>query len=302
MTSARPLRDVFADLAEHDPGGSPPDAAHVLAASGHPDLPDGLVAEAVVNYADTAPIEVAEHLQPYVMAHSPVPQSAAVYDADPGDWLHAVASAPVLPPGWPDVDPGYGYDPATAGHHDGHTDGDQDLHEFGHEHTLEAGHPGLVDDPGQHDVHVEHTLHPIDAPSAHVGFDPDPGYGFPPEQNSGDHSVATGPEGTGDHNAAPPQPFHHPGYDVGPASTTSFGDGYDPAQLDFGGGVAATHPPAFEAAPVDEPVTHHPPADQLEVADAPAHHEALFADHPVDDEPELDAHDPSHLDNHHPHG
>ena len=37
------------------------DPAEVLRASGHADLPDGLVAEAVVSYADTAPIEVAEH-------------------------------------------------------------------------------------------------------------------------------------------------------------------------------------------------------------------------------------------------
>ena len=52
-------------------------AGRVLRASGHADLPDGLVAEAVVSYADTAPIEVAEHLSPFVMANSPVPRTDA---------------------------------------------------------------------------------------------------------------------------------------------------------------------------------------------------------------------------------
>src|SRR5215218_5765290 len=112
MATARPLRDVFTDLVGHD--GSPADAAEVLRASGHADLPDGLVAEAVVNFADTAPLAVAEHLAPFVMAHSPVPQRAPELDADvdadvDGDldapsWLAALTSAPV-----PD-----GLDPAAA--------------------------------------------------------------------------------------------------------------------------------------------------------------------------------------------
>jgi hypothetical protein len=72
MTGARPLKDVFADLLGGGDGARPdPEAA--LAAAGHPDLPPELVAEAVVSYADTAPVEVAEHLSPYVIAHSGVP-------------------------------------------------------------------------------------------------------------------------------------------------------------------------------------------------------------------------------------
>ena len=93
MTDARPLRDVFGDLAGDGDAGH---AAEALRAGGHGDLPDSLVAEAVVNFADTAPVAVAEHLSAYVMAHSPVPfdASGAPLDADPGDWLDLLATAP----------------------------------------------------------------------------------------------------------------------------------------------------------------------------------------------------------------
>jgi hypothetical protein len=98
MTPARPLRDVFADLLGGD-GAARPDPDGLLAASGHADLPAHLVAEAVVNYADTAPVEVAEHLAPYVTAHSGVPvetppDDGAVDDADPAGWAELLATAP----------------------------------------------------------------------------------------------------------------------------------------------------------------------------------------------------------------
>ena len=95
MDPARPLRDVFTDLAG-DPGApTGHDPAAVLAANGHPDLPDTLVAEAVVNYADTAPYEVAEHLAPYVMANSAVPPAdPTAPETDPATWLDLLASAP----------------------------------------------------------------------------------------------------------------------------------------------------------------------------------------------------------------
>jgi hypothetical protein len=93
MASARPLRDLFSDLAASGTGG---DAEGVLDAHGHADLPEGLVAEAVVNYADTAPVEVAEHLATFVMAHSAVYPEAASGPADPTAWLDAVATAPVV--------------------------------------------------------------------------------------------------------------------------------------------------------------------------------------------------------------
>ncbi|MFC7529174.1 hypothetical protein [Actinoplanes sp. GCM10030250] len=90
MDSARPLRDVFADLA-----GTAGDPAEVLRDAGHPALPDELVAEAVVSYADTAPVEVAEHLAPYVSAHSVV--GAQEPDGEPGEHgaLDLLTTAPV---------------------------------------------------------------------------------------------------------------------------------------------------------------------------------------------------------------
>lgn len=95
MPPSRPLRDVFADLSG-TADGSRVDARspeRLLAEAGHPHLPAGLVAEAVVSYADTAPIEVAEHLAPYVMAHSAVP-TGAVEDVDQPRWLDLLSAAP----------------------------------------------------------------------------------------------------------------------------------------------------------------------------------------------------------------
>ena len=89
---ARPLRELLADLvgdagARQEYGSDP---AGYLAAHGHPDLPEPLVAEAVVSYADTAPVEVAEVLAPYVAAHGPVPS-----DSEPSDWFGLLTSADV---------------------------------------------------------------------------------------------------------------------------------------------------------------------------------------------------------------
>jgi hypothetical protein len=89
MAAARPLRDVFADLV-----GEPnavDDPAALLRDQGHPGLPDHLVAEAVVSYADTAPVEVAEHLAPYVTAHSVVGTAG---DEPPADWPALLSTAP----------------------------------------------------------------------------------------------------------------------------------------------------------------------------------------------------------------
>src|SRR5258708_4998892 len=105
MDAARPLRDVFADLAQDEDARS---AQDVLRANGHADLPDGLVAEAVGTYADTAPIEIAEHLSPYVMANSSVPLPD-VAEVDPSGWLNAVVSAPVVE--LPNDPAGLDYDP-----------------------------------------------------------------------------------------------------------------------------------------------------------------------------------------------
>lgn len=75
MTQGRPLHNVFTELLRDDvarqayaadPGG-------LLGPAGHGELPDDLLAEAIVSFADTAPPEIAEHLAPFVMAHSAVP-------------------------------------------------------------------------------------------------------------------------------------------------------------------------------------------------------------------------------------
>lgn len=92
MASARPLRDVFADLVGAP--GTTGDPAALLREHGHPGLPDDLVAEAVVSYADTAPVEVAEHLAPYVTAHSVVGADPEAGDEPAAGWLDLLGTAP----------------------------------------------------------------------------------------------------------------------------------------------------------------------------------------------------------------
>lgn len=109
MTDARPLREVFDALAgaagaagSAGPDRPAGDPAEVLAGSGHADLPDQLVAEAIVSYADTAPVEVAAHLAPFVTAHSAVPPVAAETEApDPASGLDLLATAPAGAPADP---------------------------------------------------------------------------------------------------------------------------------------------------------------------------------------------------------
>ncbi|GIF70569.1 hypothetical protein [Asanoa siamensis] len=83
---ARPLKDVLTDLV-----GDPSATAEALAGAGH-DLPPDLVAEAVVSFAGSAPAEVAEHLAPFVTAHSGVPVDAE--PGEPADWAALLATAP----------------------------------------------------------------------------------------------------------------------------------------------------------------------------------------------------------------
>jgi hypothetical protein len=87
MDPARPLREVFAELTG---AGSTGDPGGLLR-----DLPDELVAEAVVSYAETAPLEIAEHLAPFVSAHSAV---GSEWPAPEG-WLDLLATAPAGEPG-----------------------------------------------------------------------------------------------------------------------------------------------------------------------------------------------------------
>jgi hypothetical protein len=108
MTQVRPLRDVFDALAGEQPTGLGPagDPAEALAGSGHDDLPDQLVAEAIVSYADTAPVEVAAHLAPFVTAHSAVPlDDRPQTGMDVSDGLALIATAPAAIGGEADLAP-----------------------------------------------------------------------------------------------------------------------------------------------------------------------------------------------------
>ena len=91
MASGRPLHELLADLVgDADAARAHGDPETYLAANGHPDLPPELAAEAVVSYADTAPVDVAEHLAPYVTTHSAVPT-----DEPPAeDWFGLLTTAP----------------------------------------------------------------------------------------------------------------------------------------------------------------------------------------------------------------
>ena len=115
MASGRPLHELLADLVgDADAARAHGDPETYLAANGHPDLPPELVAEAVVSYADTAPVDVAEHLAPYVTTHSAVPT-----DEPPAeDWFGLLTTAPAEDL---DADPGLDVpddQPLSADHDD----------------------------------------------------------------------------------------------------------------------------------------------------------------------------------------
>lgn len=172
MDPARPLRDVFADLATDEDAR----AAHAadpdgfLQAHGHAGLPGDLVGEAIVNYADTAPPEIAEHLAPFVLAHSPVPvEDVPDADAAPTDGLHLLATAPAEP--YLDALPDHLLDHLLDG--------------------AGAGHGHLVD-PGVHaGAGTEHGA-AIGAGAAPDPFDFDFGHGDQPDQM---HHTAGDPAG-----------------------------------------------------------------------------------------------------------
>jgi hypothetical protein len=107
------LRELFASMSH---GGADP--ATALAQAGHGDLPGHLVTEAIINYADAAPVEVAEHLSPYVVANSAVPapdgQPYPVTDVQDGFSLLSTAPDPIDT----HVDDPYGVPADTTDHLD----------------------------------------------------------------------------------------------------------------------------------------------------------------------------------------
>jgi hypothetical protein len=77
---SRPLQQVFAELP-----GSGTDPAAALEAAGYADLPGELITEAILSYAQAAPLEVAEHLAPFVVANGPIPPDVDASDVDAPD-------------------------------------------------------------------------------------------------------------------------------------------------------------------------------------------------------------------------
>lgn len=109
MSQGRPLRAVFEELLGDDVARQAytADPTGTLGDAGHGDLPGDLVAEAIVSFADTAPPAVAEHLAPFVTAHSAVPATDGEPPAAPAG-LDLLATAPpdtVDGPGVDDLEP-----------------------------------------------------------------------------------------------------------------------------------------------------------------------------------------------------
>lgn len=145
MAPARSLHEIIAGLTGD--AGTSGDLAAALRAGGHPDLPEELLAEAVVSFAGTARAEVAEHLAPFVMAHGPIVEGDTV--ASETNYLpDLLATAPAAEVDesaaltMPEIDPPFG-----AGDDDGHLPD-----EHGHD----------VDD-----LPVEHGWAPLDTAFGH---------------------------------------------------------------------------------------------------------------------------------------
>ncbi|HEU4540147.1 MAG TPA: hypothetical protein VFR23_03375 [Jiangellaceae bacterium] len=95
MNQGRPLHTVFTELLGDEVARQAyaADPSGLLDAAGHHDLPEELVAEAIVSFVDTAAPDVAEHLAPFVMAHSAVPSGSEEPPAA-SNGLDLLASAP----------------------------------------------------------------------------------------------------------------------------------------------------------------------------------------------------------------
>ena len=302
----RSLRELLASAS--DPSGhGGGDPAALLAAGGHGSLPPDLMAEAVVNYADTAPLEVAQHLAPFVMAHSAVPGAAEAAHwtgdgsgPDIGEAFALLSTAPHVP----DLD-----HPVDIG-----------LEHGGAEHLVLAdGGAHVAPDPA-HDVpDLAHELAVEHPDLDHLQLEPHLG------EHTGFAHVADGLDDVGlDHAGAVAGHAWESGVDhlVDHPLLHDGGEGLD-LDLGFGHGgpeVVATHLAAGEAfdlhlapaghaaddagwLPLDDAAQHltdYAPEHTEEFADTPDHHVDHATDAgvhplPIDDAPAHDApFDPGH--------
>ncbi|HYY12519.1 MAG TPA: hypothetical protein VE781_16395 [Kineosporiaceae bacterium] len=150
---ARSLRDLFAEM----PEGATGEPAELLRAAGFGDVPQPLLAEAITSYAGTAPLEVAEHLSPFAVAHGPLPDADSAASAGLDDGFDLLRSAPAVDehhPEVPDADPAAHLD--TGAPHD-------------------VLHHGAADDPGDLDGLLHADPAALDAtPDHHTpGLHPD---------------------------------------------------------------------------------------------------------------------------------
>jgi len=159
---ARPIRDLLADLvgdseARRAYGADP---AGYLAANGHPDLPEPLMAEAVVSYADTAPVEVAEALAPYVTAHAPIPDPEPTPDpeAEPADWFDLLTSA----------------DPTDDDPFDEHPEAPDTVHDWTDPSELDFGTGSHADPAADHAIPTEVAPDPTDHDAPTADHEPTP--------------------------------------------------------------------------------------------------------------------------------
>jgi hypothetical protein len=232
MEPARPLRDVFADLVTDEDvrRAHAADPEGFLQAHGHTELPGQLVSEAIVNYADTAPAEIAEHLAPFVMAHSPVPVDGPVDDGTDG--LQLLATVPVesyldeLPDDLPDGTELAGPDQAGSGQvtelagADGGSPDPFDL-DFGHGDPVDGAHhvPGAVGELS--------------------GSDSAPGHLHETQLDDAFTDLSTGPAGVGELEPGAEQAAAHGWLDDG---HTADGHTVDGGHHLIGGGDAGDPP------------------------------------------------------------
>ena len=260
LDQARSLREIFASMSH----GSA-DPATALAQAGHGDLPAHLVTEAVISYADSAPVEVAEHLQPYVVANSAVPAPEG-YDDHPGGELPDAFALLTSAPAPLDVHHGDDlYGVHSGDQHSVLDDGiHHDLHDGLHDPLHDGFHDQLHDgarDAADHDAH-----HGDDGGHADLWF----GHG---------QAEALAPHPLGDALAGTDDAAQHPFAEAGHSDPWLAGAGDTVPEHADGGDLALWNPDVHATDPagheLDQPHEHQP----VPVEDPAAHDLPLDGGH-----------------------